>query len=252
MRSGSGPLAGRAVVVTRASHQSKALCDELRARGATAIEAPAIAIVPPLDGGQPLDDALLRLERFSWVAFSSTNALAATLARAERRGVRKRFGHLKIGAVGAATARRVEAELGRAPDVVPDRSNAAALAAAFPEPVEGDRCFVPMATGGRTDLVEGLRARGWDVWEVAAYRTVHPSLSHHLVDRLAGADAVTFASPSAVRGHLEQTGGVVSGRVAAIGQTTAAECARLGISVDAVATTSTVDALADAVEKALS
>ena len=31
-------------------------------------------------------------------------ALAATLARAERRGVRKRFAHLKIGAVGAATA----------------------------------------------------------------------------------------------------------------------------------------------------
>ena len=244
----AGSLAGRVVVVTRASHQSGQLVSLLIDAGATVVEAPAIAIVPPLDGGQPLDDALLRLERFTWVAFSSTNAVAATLARAERRGVRRRFDPLKVAVVGAATARRVEQVLGRRPDLIPDRHDAASLAAVFPAPGADDRCFAPMATGGRPDLVEGLRARGWDVWDVAAYRTVHPSLSAHLVERVADADIVTFASPSAVHGHLEQTGGSVSGRVVCIGPTTAAECARIGIEVTAVADEASVHGLVRAVE----
>lgn len=243
-----GALVGRRVVVTRASHQSAELVALLTDAGAEVIEAPAIAIVPPLDGGQPLDDALLRLERFTWVAFASTNAVSATLARAARRGVRKRFGHLKVAAVGAATARRVVAELDRDPDVIPDRAEAAALAAAFPEPEPGDHVFVPMATGGRPDLVDGLRARGYEVWDVAAYRTVHPSLSDHVADELKRADVVTFASPSAVRGHLEQTGGVVEGRVVCIGQTTAAECRALGVEVSAVAEHQSAAGLVEAVQ----
>ena len=84
-------LKGKSIVVTRASHQSAALIESLEVIGADVVPAPAIAIVPPLDGGQPLDDALLRLERFSWVAFTSANAVAAMTARAERRGVRKKF-----------------------------------------------------------------------------------------------------------------------------------------------------------------
>ena len=64
-------FAGKSVVVTRASHQSGDLISALRCEGADVVPAPAIAIVPPMDGGQPLDDALLRLERFSWIAFQS-------------------------------------------------------------------------------------------------------------------------------------------------------------------------------------
>jgi len=237
---------GRIVVVTRASHQSADLTELLRAAGAEVIEAPAIAIVPPLDGGQPLDDALLRLDRFSWVAFTSANAVAATLARSERRGVRRRFDAIKVAVVGRATARRVTTELGREPDLVPERHDAQALAAAFPEPGAGDQCFVPRATHGRPDLADGLRGRGWEVWDVAAYRTVHPSLSDHLVDEVAHADVVTFASPSAVRGHLEQTGGVVNAAVVVIGETTAAECEAQGIDVAAIAAEASAAGLASA------
>ncbi len=236
-------LAGRTVVVTRASHQSAGLVRAFEEAGAVVVAAPAIAIVPPLDGGQPLDDALLRLERFTWVAFTSTNAVAATLARAERRNVRSRFEHLRVAAVGSGTARKVIEELGRAPDLIPERGDSASLAAAFPDPAVDDRCLVPMATDGRPDLVEGLRSRGWDVWQVAAYRTVHPSLSPAVAAELPGADVVTFASPSAVRGHLAQTGGTVSGKVVCIGDTTAAECRALGVEVAAVASSPSEDGL---------
>ncbi|MDG2111268.1 MAG: uroporphyrinogen-III synthase, partial [Actinomycetota bacterium] len=200
-----------------------------------------------LDGGQPLDDALLRLERFTWVAFTAVNAVAATLARSERRGVRRRFERLKIAVVGGSTARRVETDLGRPPDLVPQRHDAASLAAAFPEPTEDDRCFVPMATDGRPDLVDGLTARGWDVWAAAAYRTVHPTLSDHLVEVVHAADVVTFASPSAVRGHLEQTGGQLPRSAVCIGNTTAAACRELDIEVAAIAEEQSMPGLVAAV-----
>lgn len=230
------PLTGRRVVVTRASHQSQPLTDALRAAGADVVGAPAIAIVPPAGGGQPLDDALLRLDRFTWVAFTSANAVAATFARADRRVVRHCFDRLRVAAVGPATADRVAQEIARPPDLVPQRHSAAALAEAFPPPsradlpdlgrtdspapgrtdppalgradppdsIVQDHCLVPMAQDGRPDLVDGLRARGWQVTAVAAYRTIQPSLPQHLLDDIATAHAVVFASPSAVQGHLAQ------------------------------------------------
>ena len=64
------PLKGKSVVVTRASHQNADLVKAFSELGADVVAAPAIAIVPPLDGGQPLDDALLRLKRFTSLAYN--------------------------------------------------------------------------------------------------------------------------------------------------------------------------------------
>ena len=248
----SGGLADRTVVVTRASHQADPLAELLRQRGATPVVAPAIAVVPPLDGGQPLDDALLRLEQFSWVAFSSPNAVAATLARADRRGVRRGFARIRVAAVGPSTAARVQAELDRPANLVPDQHDGAGLAAAFADPGPFDSCFVPQSAGARTDLVDGLRARGWNVTAVSAYRTVTPTLSDHLIADVAAADAVIFASPSAVNGHLSQTDGVpVTGKVVCIGRTTAAACAEADVPVAAIAPRPSDEGLVEAVAAAL-
>ena len=245
-------LAGRTVVVTRASHQAGPLATALRERGATVVVAPAIAVVPPLDGGQPLDDALLRLEQYSWVAFTSSNAVAATFARADRRGVRRRFARIRTAAVGPSTAVRVEAEINRPVTLVPERHDAAGLAEAFPEPGEDDWCFVPQSSQARPELVDGLRARGWNVDAVSAYRIVTPTLSDHLVADVSGADAVIFASPSAVRGHMSQiSGNAVTGEVVCIGGTTAAACAEENLPVAATAARPTDEELVEAVVAAV-
>lgn len=245
-------LADRTVVVTRASHQASPLATALRERGATVIVAPAIAVVPPLDGGQPLDDALLRLEQYSWVAFTSSNAVAATFARADRRGVRRRFARIRTAAVGPSTAARVEAEINRPVTLVPERHDAAGLATAFPEPGPDDWCFVPQSAQARPELVDGLRARGWNVDAVSAYRIVTPTLSDHLVTDVSGADAVVFASPSAVRGHLSQIGGIPrTGKVVCIGHTTAAACREADVPIAAVADGPTDAGLVEAVVAAV-
>lgn len=247
-----GALAGRTVVITRASHQASSLAAALRECGATVVVAPALAVVPPLDGGQPLDDALLRLEQYSWVAFTSSNAVAATFARADRRGVRRRFARIRTAAVGPSTAARVEAEIGRPVNLVPEQSDAAGLAAAFPDPRADDWCFVPQSAQARPELVDGLRTRGWNVDAVSAYRIVTPTLSDHLIADVSGADAVVFASPSAVRGHLSQIGEQgVGGKFVCIGNTTAAACAESDLAVAAVAAGPTDDGLVEAVATAL-
>ncbi len=247
-----GELAGRTIVVTRASHQATSTADALRAHGARPLIAPALAVVPPLDGGQPLDDALLRLEQFNWVAFTSTNAVAATLARADRRGVRGRFSRIRVAAIGPTTAARVESELGRPANLVPDQNDAAGLAAAFGELPPGGACFVPHSAQARPELVDGLRARGWTVKAVHAYRTVTPTLSDHLIADVRAADAVIFASPSAVRGHLSQIGGKpLAGKVVCIGKTTAAACVDANLTVAAVARQPSDKGLVEAVATAL-
>ena len=173
-------LAGKSVVVTRASHQSSDLIQAFGEVGAEVIPAPAIAVVPPLDGGQPLDDALLRLERFSWLAFTSSNAVSALMARAARRGVLKKIEGLRIAAIGLSTAAKVQSELKREPDLVPINSDGMSLAEAFPAPTSDDHVLIPMASDGRTELYEGLQNKGWKVDRVAAYRTVVPSLEDEL------------------------------------------------------------------------
>ena len=240
------PLKGKSVVVTRASHQNADLVKAFSELGADVVAAPAIAIVPPLDGGQPVDDALLRLKRFTWLAFTSSNAVSALMARAARRGVLKNFSHLEIAAVGPTTAAKVLAELKRDPTLVPQKSDGSALAAAFPEPGPNDRVLIPAASDGLTDLQQGLEEKGWDVDQVAAYRTVFPSLSDELVTRAVAADLVTFASPSAVRGHLQQTNGLAASKVVAIGATTAEECRDQGLTVAATADQQSSEALVQA------
>ena len=241
------PLKGKSVVVTRASHQSSDLIQAFGEAGAEVIPAPAIAVVPPLDGGQPLDDALLRLERFSWLAFTSSNAVSALMARAARRGVLKKIEGLQIAAIGLSTAAKVLSELKREPDLVPTKNDGISLAEAFPAPSPDDHVLIPMASDGRTELYEGLQNKGWKVDRVAAYRTVVPSLEDELATRAVTADAVTFASPSAVTGHLEQTGGRTATKIITIGNTTAEECRIQGLEVAGVAENQTTDGLVQAV-----
>jgi len=242
-----GLLKGLSVVVTRASHQSATLIKALEKESAAVIAAPSIAIVPPLDGGQPLDDALLRLDRYSWVAFTSANAVAASLARGARRGVIRRFDHLKIAAVGPATAEKVLEEMKRAVDLLPTVYKAKELARAFPEPKENDRVFVPMASEGRPDLAVGLKERGWNVDAVAAYRTVTPSLPSAVTEKLANADIIIFASPSAVNGHIKQREVPIDSQIVCIGDITAEACIAKGLEVVAVAKSPSVADLLKAV-----
>lgn len=240
------PLAGATVAVTRPRHQAGAFRAALESAGARVVEVPVIDVADPEDGGDALRRAAAEIAGYHWVAFTSANAVRRLLPLL--RDVRSLAG-VGVAAVGEATARAL-VELGVTADLVAEPSTAEGLVAVFPDPplstgpdVLGARVLFPRAAEARPTLAAGLGARGWEVDEVVAYRTVAAEPPADAVaDDLAGAEVVTFASPSTVRAYLSlrTRGGrplPVPPVVACIGPVTAAAARKAGLEVAVEAAT---------------
>lgn len=228
-------LQGKHIVVTRAVEQSAELVERLQALGATVTVCPLIAIAP-LDNTAPLDDAVRRLAEYDWLLFTSANAVRAFFGRVDAALPE----HVKVGAVGPATARAL-VEHGIAPSFTPSAQTAEALAAEL-DVVAGQRVLLPSADIARPALADGLRARGALVDVVTVYRTAPGDGVAALRDMLrdGAVDAVLFASPSAVQALVRgmsaaERAWLSDVAVACIGPTTAAAAHEAGLRVSAVA-----------------
>ncbi|HVM03632.1 MAG TPA: uroporphyrinogen-III C-methyltransferase [Acidimicrobiales bacterium] len=243
------PLFGRTVVVTRARHQAPELVRRLEAAGAEVLVVPTIAVAGPSDGGAALDRAAARLHRYSWVVFTSTNAVERFLPRLRDA---RAFGSAHVAAIGPGTAEAL-ARFGVVADLVPSRSNAEGLLEVFPDPPDGGGAvLLPRAAVARDALPDGLRARRWEVEVVEAYRTQPVTPPGSVLAEVAAADAVAFASGSSVTSFAAAAGaGCVPPVVVCIGPVTADAARRAGVPVTAVAARATLDALVDAVVAAL-
>jgi uroporphyrinogen-III synthase len=156
----------------------------------------------------------------------------------------------RVAVVGPGTAEALKAG-GIEPALLPERFVAEALLEAFP-PGPG-RVLLPQASAARPVLVDGLRAAGWEVDAVVAYRTVPARPSPAVLERTAAADAITFTSGSTVSGYLAAAGpDAVPPVVVCIGPVTAGVATAAGLTVTAVAAEHTIDGLAAAVVAALS
>ena len=230
-------LFGRRVVVTRARAQASSLVEKLRALGAETIELPMIEIV-----GHDLTG--LHLASYDWVGFTSVNAVERVFA-----GVRdaRAFGAAQVAAVGPGTAGAL-AGRGIVADLVPTSAVAEALVEAFP--AGAGRVLLPQAAAARPVLAEGLRAKGWSVDVVEAYRTVPARPTDDALAAAAKADAIAFTSSSTVTSWLA-LGATLPPVVACIGPVTAATAAEHGVPVTVVAAEHTVDGLVEALLGAL-
>ncbi len=219
-------LAGRRIAVTRAADRSDELLDALGALGATVVLVPLLRVDPiETVGPIPVSD---------WLLLPSANA-----ARAARRLGVDRAGSA-VGVVGPATARA----WGGPVAIEAHPATAAALVEALP-PGPG-RVLVVQGDRARPDLVDGARAKGWTVEALVAYRTVGLLPDATQCDALRDADAVTFASPSAVEA-CRDAGIRPGGIVVVIGPTTAAAVRAAGWGEPVVASPHTAAGLTAAV-----
>lgn len=243
------PLFGRRVVVTRARHQAGELARRLRAAGADVLEVPTIAVVGPADGGAALREAAGRVASYAWVVFTSANAVESFLHQVHDA---RAFGPTRIAAIGPGTADAL-ARHGLAADLVPERFVAESLLEAFPGPPRaGAAVLLPLAASARDVLPVGLRARGWTVDVVDAYRTEPVVPDPASLADAAAADAIAFTSASSVAGWVAAAGPeVVPPVVACIGPVTADAARAAGIGVTATAAESTLDGLVAALVDAL-
>ncbi len=190
----AGRLQGKRIAVTRAVERAEGLASALRAEGAEVWICPTIAYAPPEDP-MPLEAALRHLDRYDWIVFTSA---AAVDALAER-GALPPPAHVRVAAVGKATAASIEARGARV-DLIPAEQHAAGLLAALHD-VAGKRFLLPLADIARDILAAGLRACGALADMVIAYRTVPGPGTRDLITLLCGRslDAIVFSSPSTLR-----------------------------------------------------
>src|SRR5690349_21671158 len=103
------PLSGKRIVITRARKQAETLARSIEELGGEVIEFPTIEISPP-ESFAEFDAAIDKLDTYQWVIFTSVNSVEPFLQRLSLRG--KTTAALRahrIGAIGAETAKRLEA-----------------------------------------------------------------------------------------------------------------------------------------------
>jgi uroporphyrinogen III methyltransferase / synthase len=164
------PLQGKRIIVTRAREQASALSERLREAGAAPIEYPVIAFAPPEDW-TPLDQALAKLDEYQWIIFTSVNGVRFLVERMRAFDMSPALlHHHRIGAIGPATAKELES-VGLHATFVPSEFVAEAVIEQIGD-VAGQRILLPRADLAREALADGLTAKGAQVDNVVAYRTV--------------------------------------------------------------------------------
>jgi uroporphyrinogen-III synthase len=217
-------FSGKRIVVTRPQAQSKELQHAIEDAGAVCVVVPLIDIAQPDDEGFAFEQAMRNLSDYEWVVCTSANGASRVAPYLSNGATRP-----KLAAVGSATAQAFARDV----EFVPSSATGALLAEEFPATT--GKILVVQAQETSGDVVRILCDRNMVVDGVAAYKTIHCSLTDSQVAEIQTADAVLLASGSAVRSWCKQAGPKVNGKVVAIGEPTQRVAAECGMTISAVA-----------------
>ena len=192
------PLSGKRLVVTRAAKQASGIASRLMALGAEVIETPMIET-------RPLDiQNWAELANYDLLAFTSTNGVESffTQLLAAGRDIRELAGK-KIASVGKITEKKL-LEYGIRCDYVPEDHTGEGLGKLLAS--QNDEAKILLLQGNLADdtLLKLLpKATRWIVYETLPV-TELPDWKR---EAIASADAVVFASTSAVENFVKAMGG---------------------------------------------
>ena len=249
-------LTGLRIVITRPRHQAAAFGSALESLGAEVIYLPVIEIAPP-DNLEPFDRALTNLAAYDWVIFTSVNGVEMSLERREYLGLQSWPHDLQVAAIGPKTAAALQAD-GIQVDFTPEEYIAEAIPPGLGR-MAGKRFLLLRADLARPALAEMIAGGGGQVDEITAYRTIPAKPDPMALAAItAGVDILTFTSSSTVRNFwaiLDQAGFAPARlpgapKIACIGPVTASTARDLGMQVDLVAETYTIEGLIAALKKA--
>lgn len=197
------PLFGQRIVVTRAKTNAAELTRRFSELGADVLEIPCIKTGPPTQL-QDLMDAMLEINSYEWLVFTSPNGVSAFFnyffkAHQDLRDI----GGARIAAVGPGTAARLR-ELHLQVDLMPEEAIGKKIAAAFKKYQDIDNVKICLfrAEQANPDLPKALEELGAIVDDIPVYQTTGESAdatgaSEKLLD--GGADWITFTSDSTVQ-----------------------------------------------------
>ena len=227
------PLRARAVIDTRPEVDAAERA-AIEREGFRVLHVPAIAIRPP-DKESELSRIRAGIGKYDWVVVTSKRAVAALFD-----GMPAAPKSVRWAAVGAITAKALS-ERGISVDCVPGSAQGDAIPEAIAKlgSLEGRRVLLARADAASKALPEKLVEMGAVVDDVVAYRTVGgPEASRRILMEAMkdpDAEAIMFASGSAVRGIVELAGAKAdvarAMRAVTIGPKTSAVARELGFEV---------------------
>jgi uroporphyrinogen III methyltransferase / synthase len=196
------PLFGKRIVVTRARDQAVEFSQKLTELGADVLEIPVIKRALP-ENKQDVVDAMLSLNSYDWLVFTSVNGVAAFFELFFRHFHDLRdLGGAKIAAVGPATAAKLR-EMRLQVDAIPDDALGKKIAETLAKHGSIENCKICLlrAEDANPDLLQALEEFGAITDDIAVYKTVAetedaPAAQELLKD---GADWLTFTSGSTVQ-----------------------------------------------------
>lgn len=246
------PLSGVKVLVTRPRELVSGMAALLRERGAEVVELPAIRTVPVKDMTQ-VDGAIegLAAGGYDWLVFTSPSGVGIFFDRLIALRDLRALGGVRLAAIGEGT-RKALLKYGLRADFMPSVYDGETLGrelAGVCEP--GSRLLIPRAAIGNRELIGELeKGDHLAVTDVATYDTEY-AIAGDATALMGGVDFAVFTSASTVRGFVAGTPGLDFTKVNAvcIGRQTAAEAQKHGMRTW-IAEKATLEALADAVEKA--
>jgi uroporphyrinogen III methyltransferase/synthase len=254
------PLFGQRIVVTRARAQAADLTARLAELGAEVLELPCIKRTMPSQP-QHLLDALLELNSYDWLVFTSANGVTAFFEYFFRAFKDLRdIGGVRIAAVGPGTAAKLRG-LHLQVDLMPEEAIGEKIAKEFErfETIENLKICLLRAEVANPDLPEALEELGAIVDDIPVYRTVTETddVTEASVKLLAaGADWITFTSGSTVE-HFHARLNLPAllqkfpqTKLASIGPETTKAIAALGLSTAIEAKQHTMEGLVVALLKA--
>ena len=248
LRSGK-PLEGWRVLVPRGGPWGDGVAASLRAQGATPVVAPLINFAPTSDPAT-LEQALADLQAgaFDWLTITSATTVDVLFAHRV-----KLPPNTRVAAVGETTAAALQAD-GFRVDLVPNEDNSAAGMAEQLIALEPDaRNILTLRSEiAKPVLTRMLIDAGHNVRSVVAYRTVGVPVTERIARDVASGriNAILVTSGSDAEQVRAQFADMPEGTViAAIGPRTATDASNLGLTVDIVAPSQTVDALIAAVSE---
>ena len=166
---------------------------------------------------------ILKSKRWDYVAVTSPEAAIVVASAWDV----VRDNPLSVVAVGKATEKALE-KFGIQVTFTPSKATAEMLAAELESKGEGTTLLYPASAKAQDTLESGLKSRGFAVTRLNTYDTVTANWSNDLKEISKGVSIACFASPSAIKGWLHNTGGNNHVLAACIGETSASACKKLG------------------------
>jgi uroporphyrinogen-III synthase len=256
------PLRDRLVVLTRPEGKSTEWKSVLAEAGAAVNELPLIEITFEPDQ-DILADVLDTMGEYDWIVFTSANGVRGFFDRFfQRYSDIRSIGGVRFACVGPSTEKALRAYHLDA-DLVAAQADALALGRELMTKFNVENQKLVIATGNLAgpELPRLLMEEGLAIVDILkVYSTDQKSVAEApeaAEFRRRGADALVFASPSAVESFMQQAAslrpdvGARQPKVVAVGPTTADAVRRAGIPLAATATAPTAKAIRDAVIAAL-